>query len=130
MDIPGFGSSRSSTFLVLGTLPRPTRWFLAKQEEETTMKKTFVIALAAGALFGLDTVAMAQTPAVGDTPAATVGQDAATARHREVNRERGMTTGSTTSMGTAGQINRGMRSDRMLPERLAPDAEEATPAGH
>lgn len=94
------------------------------------MKKTFVIALAAGALFGLDTVAMAQTPAVGDTPAATVGQDAATARHREVNRERSMTTGSATSMGTAGQINRGMRSDRMLPERSAPDAEEAAPAGH
>ena len=94
------------------------------------MKKTFVIALAAGALFGLDTVAMAQTPAVGDAPTATVGQDAATARHREVNRERGMTTGSATSMGTAGQINRGMRSDRMLPERSAPDAEEAAPAGH
>ncbi|MGA2995148.1 hypothetical protein [Bradyrhizobium sp.] len=92
------------------------------------MKKTFVIALAAGALFSLDTVAMAQTPAVGDAPAATVGQDAATARHREVNRERGMTTGS--AMGTAGQINRGMRSDRMLPERSAPDAEEAAPAGH
>ena len=94
------------------------------------MKKTFVIALAAGALFGLDTIATAQTPAVGDTPAATVGQDAATARHREVNRERGMTTGSATSMGTAGQINRGTRSDRMLPERSAPDAEEAAPAGH
>jgi hypothetical protein len=94
------------------------------------MKKTFVIALAAGALFGLDTVAMAQTPAVGDAPAATVGQDATTARHREVNRERGTTTGNATSMGTAGQINRGMRSDRMLPERSAPDAEEAAPAGH
>jgi hypothetical protein len=40
------------------------------------MKKTFVIALAAGALFGLDTVAMAQTPAVGDAPAATVGPTA------------------------------------------------------
>jgi hypothetical protein len=94
------------------------------------MKKTFVIALAAGALFGLDTIATAQTPAVEDAPAATVGQDVATARHREVNRERGMTTGSATSMGTAGQINRGMRSDRMLPERSAPDAEEAAPAGH
>jgi hypothetical protein len=129
MAIPAFGSSRSSTFIVAGTLPRPTLWFPAKQEEETTMKKTFVIALAAGALFGLDTVAMAQTPAVGDAPAATVGQDAATARHREINRERGMTTGSATSMA-AGQINRGMRSDRMLPERSAPDAEEAAPAGH
>jgi hypothetical protein len=129
MAILRFGSSRSSTFIVAGTLPRPTRWFPAKQEEETTMKKTFVIALAAGALFGLDTVAMAQTPAVGDAPAAAVGQDAATARHREVNRERGMTTGNA-SMGTAGQINRGMRSDRMLPERSAPDAEEAAPAGH
>jgi hypothetical protein len=92
-------------------------------------EKTFVIALAAGALFGLDTVAMAQTPTVGDAPAATVGQDAAPARHREVNRERGMTTGNA-SMGTAGQIVRGMRSDRMLPERSAPDAEEAAPAGH
>jgi hypothetical protein len=128
MAILRFGSSPSSTFIVAGTLPRPTHWFPAKQEEETTMKKTFVIALAAGALFSLDTVAMAQTPAVGDAPAATVGQDAATARHREVNRERGMTTGS--AMGTAGQINRGMRSDRMLPERSAPDAEEAAPAGH
>jgi hypothetical protein len=129
MAILRFGSSPSSTFIVAGTLPRPTHWFPAKQEEETTMKKTFVIALAAGALFGLDTVAMAQTPAVGDAPAATVGQDAATARHLEVNRERGMTTGNA-SMGTADQINRGMRSDRMLPERSAPDAEEAAPAGH
>lgn len=94
------------------------------------MKKTFVIALAAGALSGLDTIATAQTPAVGDAPAATVGQDAATAQHREVNRERGITTGNATSMGTAGQINRGMRRDRMLPERSAPDAEEAAPAGH
>ena len=74
------------------------------------MKKTFVIALAVGALFGLDTIAVAQTPASGDAPSATVGQDAAIARHR--------------------QINRGMRSDRMLPERFAPDAEEAAPAGH
>jgi hypothetical protein len=129
MAILRFGSSRSLTFIVAGTLPRPTHWFSAKQEEETTMKKTFVIALAAGALFGLDTVAMAQTPAVGDAPAATVGQDAATARHREVNRERGMTTGNA-SLGAAGQINRGMRSDWMLPERSAPDAEEAAPAGH
>ena len=87
------------------------------------MKKTFVIALAAGALFGLDTIAVAQTPAAGDAPSATVGQDAAIARHRQINRERGMTTGSAPSMGTAGQINRGMRSDRMLPERFAPDAE-------
>jgi hypothetical protein len=94
------------------------------------MKKTFVIALAAGAFFGLDTIAVAQTPAAGDAPSATVGQDAAIARHRQINRERGMTTGSATSMGTAGQINRGMRSDRMLPERFAPDAEEAAPAGH
>jgi hypothetical protein len=129
MAILRFGSSRSSTFVVAGTLPRPTHWFPAKQEEETTKKKTFVIALAAGALFGLDTMATAQTPAVGDAPAATVGQDAATARHLEVNRERGMTTGNA-SMGTAGQINRGMRSDRMLPERSAPDVEEAAPAGH
>ncbi len=95
------------------------------------MKEMFVVALAAGALVGLDTIAMAQTPAVGDTPAtATVGQDAAIARHREINRERGITTGSATSMGTAGQVNRGIRSDRMLPERGAPDAEEAAPAGH
>lgn len=95
------------------------------------MKKTFVIALAAGALFGLDTIATAQTPAVGDAPgAATVGQDATIARHREINRERGMTTGSATSRGAAGQINRGIRSERMLPERFAPDAEEDAPAGH
>lgn len=95
------------------------------------MRKTFLLALAAGALFGLDTVAMAQTPAIGDGPAAaTVGQDATVARRREVNRERGRTTGSATSMGTAGQINRGMRTDRRLPERFAPDAEEAAPAGH
>jgi amino acid transporter len=104
---------------------------LSKQEEETIMKKTLVIALAAGALLGLDTLALAQTPAVGDAPAAaTVGQDAAIARQREINRERGMTTGSAMSIGTAGQINRGMRRDRMLPERFAPDAEEAAPAGH
>jgi hypothetical protein len=94
------------------------------------MRKTFVVALAAGSLFGLDTIAMAQTPAIGDAPSATIGQDAAIARHREINRERGMTTGSATRMGTAGQINRGTRSDRMLPERFAPDAEEAAPAGH
>jgi hypothetical protein len=62
MDIEGFGS------LVLGTLFLPTRWFVAKQEQETTMKKTFVIALAVGALFGLDTIAVAQTPASGDAP--------------------------------------------------------------
>lgn len=94
------------------------------------MKKTLVIALAAGALFGLGTIAMAQTPAVGDAPSATIGQDAAIARHREINRESGMTTGSATSMGTAGQINRGIRGDRLLPERFAPDADEAAPAGH
>jgi hypothetical protein len=94
------------------------------------MKKTFVIALAAGALFGFGTIAMAQTPAVGDAPSATIGQDAAIARHREVNREPGMTTGSATSIGTAAQINRGIRGDRLLPERFAPDADEAAPAGH
>ena len=95
------------------------------------MKKILVVTLAAVALFGPDTIAMAQTPAVGDGPVtATVGQDAAIARQREINRERGMTTGRATSMGTAGQINRGIRSYRMLPERGAPDAEEAAPAGH
>jgi hypothetical protein len=92
-------------------------------------EKNFCHRFGSRRAFGLDTVAMAQTPAVGDAPAATVGQDAATARHREVNRERGMTTGNA-SLGAAGQINRGMRSDWMLPERSAPDAEEAAPAGH
>ena len=75
------------------------------------MKKTFVVALSAGALW-LSAGAMAQTPASGDASAATVGQDAAVARHRELNRERGRTTGSATSMGTARQINRGVRGDR------------------
>jgi hypothetical protein len=41
-----------------------------------------------------------------------------------------MTTGSATSIGTAAQINRGIRGDRLLPERFAPDADEAAPAGH
>lgn len=95
------------------------------------MKKTFVIALAAVALLAVDTIALAQTPAVGDSPAAaTVGQDAAIARRREINRERGLTTGSAMGWGTANQVNRGIRSDRLLPERVAPDAEEDAPAGH
>jgi hypothetical protein len=95
------------------------------------MKKTFVIGFAAAALLGIDSVALAQTPAVGDAPAAaTVGQDAAIARRREIIRERGMTTGSATRWSTAGQINRGMMSDRMIPERTAPDAEQGALAGH
>jgi hypothetical protein len=96
------------------------------------MRKTFVIGFAAAAaLFAIDQAALAQTPAVGDAPAAaTVGQDATIARRREINRERGMTTGSVTQWGTAGQINRGIRGDRMLPERTAPDAEEGALAGH
>ena len=93
------------------------------------MKKTFVIGFAAAALFGINSVALAQTPAVGDSAGATVGQDAAIARHREMNRERGMTTGSANEWGTARQVNRGLRGDRMLPERMAPDAAAAAPAG-
>jgi Ni/Co efflux regulator RcnB len=85
------------------------------------MRKIPMIVLAAAAFVSAD-AALAQTPAVGDAPAAaTVGQDAAIARHREINRERGVTTGFA--------VHRSMRSDRM-PERVAPDAEEAAPAGH
>jgi hypothetical protein len=91
------------------------------------MRKIPLVIFAAAALLGSNLAALAQTPAVGDAAAAaTVGQDAAIARQREINRERGMTTGSAPWFG----VNRGMRSDRMLPERFAPDAEEAAPAGH
>lgn len=86
------------------------------------MRKIPILALAFGVLVSAD-AALAQTPAVGDAPgAATVGQDVGIARQREFYRERGMTTGFA--------IHRNMRGDRMLPERFAPDAEEAAPAGH
>jgi hypothetical protein len=91
-DLPRSGNASSANPLV----SRKTR-------RGNDHEKNFVIALAAGALFGLDTVAMAQTPAVGDAPTATVGQDAATARHREVNRERGMTTGNVDGHGRPDQ---------------------------
>lgn len=87
------------------------------------MRKIPTIILAAAAFVSTD-AALAQTPAVGDAPAAaTIGQDVPIARHREINRERGMTTGSAVG------INRELRSARMLPERFAPDAEEGAPAG-
>ena len=41
-----------------------------------------------------------------------------------------MTTGSAARWSTAGQVNRGMMSDRMIPERTAPDAEQGALAGH
>ena len=86
------------------------------------MRKIPVIVLAIGALVGTS-AALAQTPAVGDAPgAATVGQDVGIARQREFYRERDMTNGFS--------IHRNARSDRMLPERFAPDAAEAAPAGH
>jgi len=90
------------------------------------MRKIPMIVLTAAALVTTN-AAFAQTPAVGDAPAAaTVGQDAAIARHREINRERGVTTGSAPWYS----VNRGLKSDRMLPERIAPDAEEGALAGH
>ncbi len=90
------------------------------------MRKIPMMVLAAAALLGTN-AALAQTPAVGAAPvAATVGQDAAIARHREFYREHNMTVGSAPWYS----VNRRLKSDRMLPERIAPDAEEGALAGH
>ena len=90
------------------------------------MKKIPMMVLTAAAFVG-GNAALAQTPAVGDAPAAaTVGQDVGIARHREFYRERGMTIGSVPWYS----VNRGLKSDRMVPERVAPDAEEGALAGH
>jgi hypothetical protein len=93
-----------------------------KGKEEKVMRNQLTIAAAASALLLIGS-AQAQTPAVGDSPnAATVGQDHAIARQRQINRERGLTTGFA--------VHRRIVTDRMLPERFAPDAEEAALAGH
>jgi hypothetical protein len=90
------------------------------------MRKIPMVILAATAFFGTGLATHAQTPPVGDAPAtATVGWDAAIARQREINRERAVTIGAAPRYG----VNRGMKSDRMLPERFAPDAGEGAPAG-
>lgn len=84
---------------------------------------------AASALLSICT-AQAQTPAVGDSPsAATVGQDYAIAQQRRMNWGHGLTAGYASRWENTGPCCR-VISDRMLPERFAPDAEEAALAGH
>ena len=84
-----------------------------------------LIMAAVSTIFLIGSV-QAQTPAVGDTPnAATVGQDYVIAKQRQINRQRGVTTG----YAIHGRVIRGVTSGRMLPERFAPDAEEAALAG-
>ena len=93
------------------------------------MRSQLIIAAATGAAVLVGNV-HAQTPAVGDSPnAATVGQDYAIARKREMNWEHGLTTGYA---GRRGAIDGccHVKTDQMLPERFAPDADEAALAGH
>ena len=90
------------------------------------MRDRVMIAAAAAALF-IAGSAGAQTPAVGDSPnAATVGQDYAIAQQRRMNWEPGLTTG----YAPHSWLGRSVISDRMLPERFAPDAEQGALAGH
>lgn len=90
--------------------------------------RSLLIAAVASAPFLVGAV-QAQTPAVGASAnAATVGQDYAAARERRMNWENGLTTGYT-GREIAGPCCR-MITDRILPERFAPDAEEAALAGH
>lgn len=92
------------------------------------MRSQLMIAVAASVTVLVGAV-QAQTPAVGASAnAATVGQDYTIARQRRMNWEHGLTTGYAGRQAT-GPCCR-VITDRMLPERFAPDAEEAALAGH
>lgn len=92
------------------------------------MRSLLIIAAAASAAVLVGSV-HAQTPAVGDSAnAATVGQDYPVARQRRMNWEHRLATGNV-GKETSDLCCR-VITYRMLPERFAPDAEEAALAGH
>jgi hypothetical protein len=89
------------------------------------MKKIMILSAVIG-IIGSGTAVLAQNS--GGVGSTVVGQDREAVREGQMNREPSVTIGSVRPFDTEQQVNRGMKQDRLLPERGAPVAEEAAPA--